>query len=96
MKICSRHGWGLISARARHWRRRRIGEVRLGNGARHETTVDIRKHGTSLSAELYQVVLGQALSRGKVKRNVSVVPPLPAAPVVPALLTLIGIAGPGN
>jgi len=85
-----------VSARARHRRGRRIGEVRLGNGARHGPAVDVRKHGTSLCAELYQVVLGQALARGEVERNVSIVPTLPAAPVVPALLTLIGIAGPGN
>jgi len=91
-----RRGSVSVSARARHWRGRRIGEVRLSDGARHGSAVDIRKHGTPLSAELYQVVLGQALSRGKVKGNVSIVPALPAAPVVPALLALIGIAGPGN
>ena len=86
-----------LSTRARrHRRRRRIGEIRLSNGARHGASVDIRKHRTPLCAELYQVVLGQALSRGKVKGNVSIVPALPAAPVVPALLALIGIAGPGN
>src|SRR5882672_5728136 len=78
----------------RRWRR--IGEVRLGNGARHGTAVDIRKDGTPLSTELYQVILGQSLSRGHVERNVSIVPPLPAAPVVRALFALIGIAGLGN
>jgi len=85
------------STRARrHRRRRRIGEIRLSNGARHGASVDIRKHRTPLCAELYQVVLGQALSRGKVKGNVSIVPALPAAPVVPALLTLLGLPGLGT
>jgi hypothetical protein len=50
----------------------------------------------SLSTELYQVILNQALSRRHVERNVSVVPTLPAAPVVPALFALIGIVRLGN
>src|SRR2546423_15474560 len=83
--------------RFRAWRRRSwIGEVRLSNRAGHRAAVDIRQDGTSLSTELYQVILRHALTRSQVERSVSIVPTLPAAPVVPALYALIGIAGLGN
>src|SRR5262245_36638455 len=73
-----------------------IGEVRLGNWIGHGPAIDIRQDRTPLSAELYQIILDHTLSRREVQRNISIVPALPARPVVPALGTLSWIAGFGN
>src|SRR6185503_5351959 len=62
-----------------------VGEVRSGNGIRHGTAIDIWKDRTPLSPELYQVILGHTFSRSQFERHVSIVPALPAHPVVPAL-----------
>src|SRR4051794_24954133 len=89
--MCDADGAGSCG---RWWRW--IREIGTRDALGHGAAVDIGKNRTALSAELYQVILSHALARGQVERNISIVPTLPAGPVVPALRALVLIPGFGN